>query len=203
MLPIVQLPLGCDKRTVPVFTKRVIIIRRMKKNRIVLIFAVLMMAISMSCCSSEDNYDFVELSSFFRTEFSSYDKMQKPFDFKNNLSNDNNPCIIINSKEEFEKAYKGGLTLPAIDFSKYTLIIGKIFMGAGTFIDNLDIKQINDNKASLAIHCITDTKGGYIDVMYDHYYWELFPKFHASEIEVETNREFGEVDDKIKHKYEL
>lgn len=171
-------------------------------KKYLVLFNVLFAVFWFSGCSKDD-FEFAEISDFFRTEFGLCEKRFNPFDFKNNLSNDNNPCIIINNKEEFEEAYMGELTLPAIDFFKYTLIIGKIFMGAGTFIDNLDIKQIDDNKVSLAVHCITDTKGGYIDAMYDHYYWELFPKFHASEIEVEINREFGDIDDNIRNKYEL
>ena len=116
-------------------------------------FMSVLLSLSMFCaCSSDDdgsNYseemidltpindgnNFAAISEFFKTAFGgSYDD-DKPFDFKNNLSNEDDPCIVINTEEEFKEAYTGDLSLPAIDFSNYTLTIGKIFLPAGEFID--------------------------------------------------------------------
>ena len=144
-----------------------------------------------------DGEDYAVISDFFKTAFGgSYDD-EKPFDFKNNLSNDDNPCVVINNEEDFKEAYTGDLSLPAIDFSKYTLIIGKTFLSAGTFIDNVNIKT-NSTKTTLFVNCIVDTKGWYIWVEYWEYYWKLYPKFHASKIDVEVSKEEGEVDDSKK-----
>jgi hypothetical protein len=139
------------------------------------------------------------ITDFFRKEFGK-DEDEKPFDFKNNLSNEENPCIAINNEEDFKEAYTGDFNLPAIDFSKYTLIIGKIYLSAGKFIDNMSIKQTNPAKTTLYINCIIDTTpgGGYIGIMYWGYYWKLFPKFNASKINVEINSEYGEVDNSKK-----
>lgn len=146
-----------------------------------------------------DGEDYAVISDFFKTAFGGSYNDEKPFDFKNNLSNDDNPCIVINNEEDFKEAYTGDLSLPAIDFSKYTLIIGKTFLSAGTFIDNVNIKT-NPVKTILSINCIIDTNPnvGYIGVLYWEYYWKLFPKFHASEMNVEISKEKGIVDDSKK-----
>ena len=185
-------------------------------KKLVLLLGVLL-SLGMFCaCSSDDdgsNYseemidltpindgnNFAAISEFFKTAFGgSYDD-DKPFDFKNNLSNEDDPCIVINTEEEFKEAYTGDLSLPAIDFSQYTLIIGKTFLSAGTFIDNVNIKT-NPVKTTLSINCIIDTNPnvGYIGVLYWEYYWKLFPKFYASKINVEISEEKGIVDDSKK-----
>lgn len=138
------------------------------------------------------------VSNFFKTEFGTYED-EKPFDLKNNLSSEENSCIIINSKEDFEKVYTGKLSLPTIDFSQYTLIIGKVYFSfAGTFIDNMSIRQTDSTKATLYINCIIDTKGAYTADEIWKYYWTLFPKFHASEINIEISQEHREVDNSKK-----
>ena len=185
-------------------------------KRVFFVIGVLL-SLSMFCaCSSDDdgsNYseefvdlppindgdDYSALSEFFKTAFGgSYDD-DKPFDFKNNLSDEENPCVVINNEEDFKEAYTGDLSLPAIDFSKYTLIIGKTFLSAGTFIDNVNIKT-NPEKTTLSINCIIDTNPnvGYLGVLYWVYYWKLFPKFHSSKICVEISKEKGIVDDSKK-----
>lgn len=184
-------------------------------KKVTLLMSVLLTLGLFSACSSSEDYDtkssddfdvlnpiaegdsLAAISDFFKTEFDSY---EKPFDLKNNLSNEDNPCIIINSEEDFMEVYTGDLSLPAIDFSQYTLIIGKIYLSAGTFLDNMSIKQTNPVKATLSINCIIDTNPnvGYIGRIYWNYYWKLFPKFHASEISVEINKEYGIVDNNKK-----
>lgn len=149
--------------------------------------------VSVSLNSIDEVDGNAAISDFFKTEFGDYDKEQKPFDFKNNLSNEETPCIIINNEEEFAESYIGSLSLPTIDFSKYTLLIGKVCLGAGTFIDNISIKQTNSATTTLLVNCTIDSKGTYVAVMYNEYYWKLFPKFNTSEINVEINKKIGEV----------
>ena len=186
-------------------------------KKIIFVISMLLTVGMLCACSNSEEYgaknsddfivlnpfdegdSFAAISDFFRTEFGTYEN-EKPFDFKNNVSSEDNPCIIINSEEDFMEAYMGKLNLPTIDFSLYTLIIGKAFLGAGTFIDNMSIRQTNPVKATLYINCIIDTNPniGYIGRIYWNYYWKLFPKFHASEIGVEINQEFGIVDNNKK-----
>lgn len=182
------------------------------KKRILFLGMLLSVGLICACSSSDDinnesdefiNFTsidegdiFVELSDFFKTAFTTEKK--ETFNFKNNLSNEENPCIVINNEDEFMEAYTGGLNLPAIDFSKYILIIGKVYLPAGTFIDDMSIRQTNSAKTTLYINCIQDTKGCYVGVMYYDYYWKLFPKFYVSKINVEISREKGEVDNNKK-----
>ena len=193
---------------------RVLILKYAIMKKIRLFLGMLLSLGMFSACSSSDEIDnesdvlnnltsidegdsFVVLSDFFKTTFAT--EGEEAFDFKNNLSNEENPCIAINNEEDFKEAYTGDLNLPAIDFSKYTLIIGKTFLSAGTFIDNVNIKT-NPVKTTLSINCIIDTNPnvGYLGVSYWEYYWKLFLKFHSSRIFVEISKEKGIVDDSKK-----
>ena len=181
-------------------------------KKVYLLFLNVLLSLGLfSACNSSDEVDtlssdnmvdlipidesngLAEISDFFKTEFGTYDNKTKPFDFKKNLSNEETPCIIINSEKEFKKVYTGSNPLPAIDFSKYTLMIGNVFMSAGTFIDNMSIRNVSKSKKVLTINCIRDSKGAYVAVSYYEYYWKLFPKFNASEIVVEKNVKLGEI----------
>ena len=182
-------------------------------RKVLFILGVLLSLGVFCACSSDDEIDnespdvlnnltpidkgdsFAAISDFFKTAFN---EESKPFDFGNNLGNEENPCVIINNEEEFEEVYTGESSLPTIDFSKYTLIIGKVFLSAGTFIDNMNINHINRAKATLSINCIIDSKGAYIGTIGYVYYWNLFPKFHASIINVEVSKKYGEIDDSKK-----
>ena len=146
----------------------------------------------------EEGADVAALTAFFGAEFGVYDETTKPFDLKNNLSDEKNPCVVINSMEAFGEAYTGDLTLPDIDFSKYTLVFGNAFLDAGTFIDNMKIRLVDGDKVALVINCIMDSKGCYIATMCQKYYWALFPKFSASEVKVEVSAVIGEIDDSKK-----
>ena len=134
----------------------------------------------------EEGDGFAAISDFFKMTFATEEIKEKAFDFKNNLCNDGiNACILINNEEEFKSVYMGDSPLPAIDFSKYSLIIGKVYISAGTFIDNMSIRQVNNTKSILTLNYMIDTKGCYVGIVYYEYYWSLFPKFNASEVVVE------------------
>ena len=177
----------------------------MKKELFTMMLMLLSMAaVVVSGCSSDDDETitrysddnislipieegevFAAVSDFFRITSGSDEIKQEAFDFKNDLCHDGkNSCLLINNGEEFKEAYMGDSPLPSIDFSKYSLIVGRVYISAGTFIDNMSIRQINNSKSILAINYCVDTKGCYIGILHYEYYWSLFPKFHASEIEI-------------------
>jgi len=182
------------------------------------VLGVMLTLVMFSACSNDDESEnsssndvlvlspvnegdfIVTFSDFFKNSFAT--DRNNPFNFGKSISNEeNSPCIILNSKRDLEQAYTGDLDLPNIDFSQYTLIIGKIPVSAGTFIDNMVIRKISTKRAALAISCIIDNKGAYIAAMVNAYYWKLFPKFQTSRIEVEVSQNIGDVDDIIKNQY--
>lgn len=145
---------------------------------------------NVSLVPIEEGDAFAAVSDFFRIAFGSEGIKQEAFDFKNNLCHDGkNSCLLINNVGDFKEAYMGDSPLPAIDFSKYSLIVGRVYISAGTFIDNMSIRQINNSKSILVVNYCIDTKGCYIGILNYEYYWSLFPKFHASEIVVEESEE--------------
>ncbi len=142
---------------------------------------------STICLNSIDEINNIdEISAFFKSAFAT--EGRDIFDFKKNLSNDENPCILINNEEEFKETYTGELSLPTIDFSQYSLVIGKVYLAAGTFIESVNFTSINSAKAILSINCIIDNKGAYIGTIGYVYYWKIFPKFHTSKIYVGINK---------------
>ena len=178
-------------------------------KKILFMMSVLLSLGLFSACSSSDEldtnvlvpvkdcYGYSAISDFFYSELESGEH-PRSFVLNNNLSDDENPCIIINNKEEFEEEYTGDSPLPNIDFSNYTLIIGRITLSAGTFIDDMNIRIENNKRAAIAINCIIDSKGAYTANELYYYYWNLFPKFLVSEIVVEVNKKMGEIDNNKK-----
>ena len=163
------------------------------KQIVIFLSLLLTMGLFSGCSNDDDKYDH-ELSSiqptnddiplFFNSVFES--EGENVIDFKNNISDTTSPCIIVNSKEDFEKSYTGKMLLPEIDFSKYTLVLGKVCLSAGIFIDSIGIKQLNSAKAILTVNCSIDD-GTYYGIMRNLCYWGLFQKFHASEMSVKVN----------------
>ena len=186
----------------------------MKKKYLLWLVGVVLSGAMLSCSSSEEesipegvimpiSLTDGEIVDFFKSAYGADAKRQESFDFTKTLCNDEKrPCLIINNEDEFREAYTGVFPLPTIDFSKYSLVIGKVYTNAGTFLDNMSIKQLNDSKSVLTINYIIDTKGCYIAIVDYMYYWKIFPKFYTSEIIVEETISYGEVDDSKKREYE-
>jgi len=84
-------------------------------------------------------------------------------------------CLMINTIDEFRDAYECTGNLPEIDFDNYTLIIGKVRMGAGgyyvseqkiikvcTLVLSVEV-DYNEDEGQPAVFCVI-------------YYWGLYPK---------------------------
>jgi hypothetical protein len=88
-------------------------------------------------------------------------------------------CFLINSEETLRKIYTGSEPLPQIDFSKYSLILGR------THIYNPDSRDLTLNR-----HAIIDNDSVVFKVYFEHqdkdkgqkdksnhyYFWSLYPK---------------------------
>ena len=84
--------------------------------------------------------------------------------------------LIINSQEEFQKAYMGTKDLPSVDFNKYTLIIGRTWGNDASYM--LTEIILKDKGANYEL----DTKlNHYVDraatmAIQTIFYWRLYPK---------------------------
>lgn len=91
------------------------------------------------------------------------------------FSEKNNTEIhVINSRQEFEEAYEGESALPAIDFNKHTLIIGKAYMPGKYY--HVRSMEIHDYNGNLMLYVQTDNPESLFWMAYNMYFWALFPK---------------------------
>ena len=89
-------------------------------------------------------------------------------------------CLIINSEEEFRKAYKGDKELPnsRINFEYCSLVIGRTYgensgvsLGGFKITDNGDSYQVD-----VTLNKSVSTNYSYTDAPKDFYYWNIYPK---------------------------
>jgi hypothetical protein len=82
--------------------------------------------------------------------------------------------LAINSQQELEEAYRGEADLPAIDFNKHTLIIGKAYMPGKYY--HVRSMEIHDYNGNLMLYVQTDNPESLFWMAYNMYFWALFPK---------------------------
>ena len=88
-------------------------------------------------------------------------------------------CMVIDNKDELRSAYNGDKELPEIDFSKYSLVIGKLYVAAGLYVKEQAMQY--DSPTTLSIFLETDERG-YIAIMMDIYYWGVYPKLPSKNL---------------------
>lgn len=90
-------------------------------------------------------------------------------------------CLLINSHEEFQAAYKGTKQLPDIDFSKYTLIIGRTWgEDSSVWLDHIELKDLG--KMYQMEVFVSKTPGIALTVITHIMYWQLYPKMSSKPI---------------------
>lgn len=95
-------------------------------------------------------------------------------------------CFIVNSKFDITAIYKGSWTMPEVDFTKYTLIIGKNYLPNGYVLLKKKLKQFG-TQCILELHYMLDD-GTFLAMMDNYYYYALFPKLSYTSFGVITNR---------------
>ena len=82
---------------------------------------------------------------------------------------------VINSRQELADVYLGEKELPAIDFEKYTLIIGRRIMPClGFYVAKKELVP-GENGLQLTIYARNDCE--ILSLELQHlYYWGLYPK---------------------------
>lgn len=163
-------------------------------KKYVLFISVLVAATWLCSCSSDDD-DFnpnaiqpVSLTDGDIVDFFNIDgkKFSIPFfmddDFENRV-------YIINSRQELADVYWGDKELPAIDFDKYTLIIGMQKMPClGFYITKKELVP-SENGLQLTIYARND--GEVLSLMKQRlYFWGLYPKLSQTTITVKVIKKY-------------
>jgi len=178
----------------------------MKKKTRILTILLTMAVIGLAGCSSDDDgmdvgtgdrCDFEnavliqpkentsEWKAFFDTEvrhpyWDGYGNIHRTF-FDQTEWNEQK-LLVINSTQELQDAYAGDKQLPDIDFSKYTLLIGKDWASDSSYQLN-DIRLYDDGGCYvLDIDILHDVEGGVLSVIQSICYWRVYPKLKNKEI---------------------
>ena len=91
-------------------------------------------------------------------------------------------CRLINSREELEGQYKGEKEIPQIDFSAYSLVIGKVIVMWKDWTMRLEMQEEDDFlKLTAYLH---DKHGGTTwDTLSFDYFWNLYPKLPSKPLQ--------------------
>ena len=87
-------------------------------------------------------------------------------------------CFVINDQVQLAAFYTGQETIPVIDFSKYTLIIGRAQMPSSG--ETLVYHDISADKKTVNLYIGTNLSGG--QILNLEYYWALYPKFEGDQL---------------------
>ena len=185
----------------------------MKKSCILWMFAVLMQAVGMSSCSSDeiekipykreiynfgqtkgvDDDTYQRLSVFFQAELHRphYDEFGTASStFFGELEWDAQPCYLINSMEEFRAVYQGNKQLPEVDFTRYSVLVGRTYRIDGSeSLRSFSLVDEGDHylMAIVILRNINPNYGYTCDIG-DLFYWNIYPKLETKPITIERSK---------------
>ncbi|MBR1505221.1 MAG: hypothetical protein IJ614_03840 [Prevotella sp.] len=144
-----------------------------------LLFSLAILALGMTTsCSSDDgnttNEDTIA-NAFFASELPlMYDIQADPLFLWNGDPNIET-CKVINSAEELRSFYRGNKALPAIDFSKKSLVIGWKLCCPVSGVEKVEITE-KEGLYMLDVTLFRYLGDGYYTVALPVCYWGVFPK---------------------------
>lgn len=169
------------------------------KKYVLLIISVIVAATWLCACSSDnddDDNDFDVFNpnaiqpimkegavvDFFNSEF------YKSF-FDDEFRDLDHHVYVINSRQELADIYFGEKELPAIDFDKYTLIIGQHMMPClGFYITK---KELVPNEDGLQLTIYARNDGEILSLMIQRlFFWGLYPKLSQTTITVKAIKKY-------------
>lgn len=87
-------------------------------------------------------------------------------------------CFVINDQAQLASLYIGQNTIPELDFSKYTLVIGRAHMPSSG--ESLIYHDISADRQTLNLFIKQYSAG--LTAIYFEYYWGLYPKFEGDKL---------------------
>jgi hypothetical protein len=144
--------------------------------------AALLMSMFCAACDKHKQHDEVdiekpavasaEVTAFFKEH--TYDLI---------LGNNTPTCVLINSTNDFTKILPPSTTLPAIDFDKYTLVVGRYEKsGEQTLID----QSIYMRPTTMTVNLVLGPCNG-LTVIHKAIYWDIYPKLPQKTISIQRN----------------
>ena len=162
---------------------------------------ILLAAIAFVACSDEEETNIIrpvnapaDVKAFFQSEIG------KEFGESNTILSDTrivhspvggdvrmpspDTCCVINSRAELAAIYAGEKQLPDIDFTKYTLVVGKEEMPQSPFI--LEGMSLTEEENLLVLTLKVKSTENCLMIDYQMRYWALYPKLPGKPIMVKV-----------------
>lgn len=166
---------------------------RFEKGRIFLFSALLLaMAAATTACNNEQETSRVispetnlneDLISFFDAELPFMENSKGFFTLD---PPNKDVCYIVNKDNEFRDLYLGEKPLPSIDFTRYTLIMGKVQMQSSFYYVAKQNISISEKMVVVNLFVSPFSEDGSWPAFSTLYFWGLYPKFSAENISVNT-----------------
>ena len=161
----------------------------MKTRRILGLLTLLLLAVGFTGCSDDElstiqpmsNID-DEIITFFENELPA---MGTSSSFFTDVARDTEICYVVNDNKDFQHLYKGKFTPPTIDFSKYTLVIGKVRMSESFFyVAKQEVEVKGNNSATINIYVAPVSEDGSWPSFSTLYFYGLYPKLPVKTIKI-------------------
>ena len=108
--------------------------------------------------------------------------------FLTNIEEGVDTCIVINDAEELKSIYSGKEEIPSIDFSNYTLLVGKASMPYGYRVCSQRL-SFDGQKSTLNISYDWPLGTGAVIINSDMPYWGVYPKCIVNGLHVQLTKE--------------
>ena len=93
-------------------------------------------------------------------------------------------CYLINSLQELEAVTPNTKLFDFVDFTKYSMVIGRIVMDDGCYTVSTPTVKIKDGMGTLELHATKTFTGGW-PYKWSRVYWIFFPKMKLKQLTVD------------------
>lgn len=164
----------------------------MKTKKLILV-ALLLLSGGLVACDDSEEIEVVgtppvvasdDVTAFFEKYLppSSADQPKVEFNFRE-IDYDETECFLIDSKEDFEAVAPPAVELPAIDFEKYTLLIGQHQLGNPGYI--LEKQAIDTESDKMTLNLVySSMEGASATAVTTFYFWGLYSKLPHKTIDI-------------------
>ena len=121
-----------------------------------------------------------EIAQFFDTATATEDYMHCQFDFPESTMEEKyvDTCYVFNDQAQLASFYTGQMAIPAIDFTKYTLVIGRAYLPDTGY--SMVYHDVSADAKTVNLY-IERRASGLCTIRLD-YYWGLYPKFEGDKL---------------------
>lgn len=163
----------------------------MKTRNVLAILTLLLLTMAFAGCKDDSdelstirpiNIVDTEILAFFENELPA---MGTSNSFFTDVAKETEICFVVNDNKDLQHLYKGKSTLPIIDFSKYTLVIGKVRMKKSFFYVAKQVIEVKSNSsATINIYVAPVSEDGSWPLFSTLYFYGLYPKLSVKTITI-------------------